>query len=361
MNEKVPAPTPPPPQPSPTRGEGALSQAAPRVTLVVTCYNYGRFLGQALDSVLAQTLRDWEAIVIDDASTDDTGAVVERYRHDPRLRIVRHERRIGNIRSYNEGLEAARGRYVAILSADDYLLRTDGLERQVAAFESDPDVGLVYSAHTIVQEGSPLRQVVPWPNDAVRPGLEEFRKLMWGNYVLHSGAMLRRAVERELGPYETGLTHTGDWDMWLRAAARHPVGYIAEPLYAYRIHGSNMFHRGLPPWRETDQVVTTVDRAFAYLPPDAPADILRARSAVRSHALLQTPWWDLHHGRRGRTWQGFLYALRRRPAVVASGELWRFLPRLLLMTAVGREPYRRATGWVERARRRPGAPAVSET
>ncbi|HSR24903.1 MAG TPA: glycosyltransferase [Candidatus Eisenbacteria bacterium] len=326
-----------------------MSSAA-RVSFVVTCYNYGRFLGQALDSLLAQTLTDWEATVIDDASTDETGDVLARYAAEPRLRVVRHAGRTGNIRSYNEGLDLAAGRYVGILSADDYLLRPDALERQVAVFESDPEVGLVYSAHAIVQEGSPVRHVVPWASAAVRPGVEEFRKLMWGNYVLHSGALLRREVERELGPYDPALTHTGDWDMWLRAAARHPVGYVAEPLYAYRIHGSNMFHRGLPPWRETDQVVAAVDRAFACLPPGAPPDLLAARSAVRSHALLQTPWWDLHHGRRRRTWQGFLYALRRRPAMVASVELWRFLPRLLLMTAVGREPYRRATARLERLR-----------
>ena len=73
----------------------------PRVSFVVTCYNYGRFLGQALDSLVAQTLTDWEAIVIDDASTDETGEVLARCAGEQRLRIVRHTERIGNIRSYN--------------------------------------------------------------------------------------------------------------------------------------------------------------------------------------------------------------------------------------------------------------------
>ena len=326
----------------------------PRVSFVVTCHNYGRFLAQALDSLLAQSLTEWEAIVIDDASTDETGAVLGRYLHDHRIRGIAHTSRRGNIASYNEGLDQARGQLVGILSADDYLLRSDALERQAAVGAARPDVGLVYSAHAIVQDGSPVRYVVPWPQDDVRSGVTEFGQLMWGNYILHSGALLRREVERELGQYVQTLTHTGDWDMWLRAAARHPVGYVAEPLYAYRIHGANMFHRGLPPWRQTDQVVATVDRAFASLPPDAPADLWAARSAVRSHAFLQTPWFDLHNGRRLRTWQGFLYALRRRPAIAASGELWRFLARLLLMTAVGREPYRRAAAGVERLLRRRG-------
>lgn len=329
----------------------------PRVTLVVTCHNYGRYLGQALDSLIGQSLTDWEAIVIDDASADGTGDVLARYRHERRLRIVRHLLRAGNIASYNEGLDMARGRFVGILSADDYLLRQDALERQAAMFDAGPEIGLVYSAHAVVQDGSPQRLVVPWPCDGVHQGAEEFRRLIWGNYILHSGALLRREVERELGPYDAALTHTGDWDMWLRAAARHPVGYIADALYAYRIHGANMFHRGIPPSHETDQVVATVERAFAYLPGDAPADLLAASAAVRVHALLQTAWFDLHNGRRSRTWQGFLYALRRRPAIVASVELWRFLPRLLLMTAVGREPYRRFAARMER--RRPVGRAAS--
>lgn len=333
----------------------------PRVSFVVPCHNYGRFLGQALDSLIAQSLTNWEAVVIDDASTDETGEVLARYLNDPRIRTVVHASRMGNIASYNEGLDLLRGDLVGLLSADDYLLRRDALERQAAVAAARPAVGLVYSAHTIIREGSPPRNVVPWPQDGVRSGSDEFRQLMWGNYILHSGALLRREVERELGRYDRALTHTGDWDMWLRAAARHPVGYVAEPLYAYRIHGANMFHRGMPPWRETDQVVATVERAFAYLPADAPRDLLAARPAVHTHAFLQTPWFDLHNGRRVRTWQGFLYALRRRPALVASGELWRFVPRLLLMTAVGGEPYRRATSWVEGLRRRPGRqPALSE-
>lgn len=321
----------------------------PIVTFVVTCHNYGRFLPEALDSLLGQTLQDLEVIVVDDGSTDDTQTVLRCYAGDPRVRVISHEASSGNIASYNEGLAAAAGLYVGILSADDYVLCDDALERQVRMFEAGEDVGLVYSAHSIIQPGAATRHVVTWPDDRVVPGLEEFRHLIWGNYVLHSGALLRRDVARELGPYDPRLTHTGDWDMWLRAAARHHVGYVAEPLYAYRIHGSNMFHRGLAPSVQTDQVLLTIERAFASLPGDAPAEP-RWRRAVVRHGALQTPWFDLHNGRRLRTWRGLLYALRRRPDLLVSGELWRFAVRLLLMTAVGREPYRRAMRWLNRRR-----------
>jgi glycosyltransferase involved in cell wall biosynthesis len=312
-----------------------------RVSLVVTCHNYGRFLDQALHSLADQTLGEWEAIVIDDASTDCTAEVLRRWSGEPRLRTVSHPRRLGNIHSYNQGLALARGDAVGVLSADDYLLRADALERQVAVFDACPEVGLVFSAHAIVGEGRPPRIVAPWPEDGVHAGLEEFRRLIWGNYVLHSGALLRSDLARELGPYDPELTHTGDWDMWLRAAARRPVGYVAEPLYAYRLHDDNMFHRGLPPARQTDQVLATVERALAALPPGVRVpDGLR----VRFHALLQTPWFDLHNGRRRRTWAGLAYGLRRDPRLIVAPELWHFLPRLLLMTAVGGAWYRRLTG-----------------
>jgi GT2 family glycosyltransferase len=325
----------------------------PAVTFVVTCYNYGRFLTDALNSVLRQTRRDLEVIVVDDASSDETPEVLGRYRDDPRIQVVRHERNAGNIPSYNEGLARARGRYVGILSADDYLLVDHAVERQVQKFEADERVGLVYSAHTVVQAGASPRYVMPWPADRIHRGVDEFRKLIWGNYILHSGAMLRADVARELGPYDAALPHSGDWDMWLRAAARHWVGYVAEPLYAYRIHGTNMFQRAMPPRYETDQVLLTIKRAYASLPADAPADLRAAMPRALRHGLLQTPWFDLHTGHRRRSWQGLLYALRRRPDLLTDAEFLRFTARLLVMTLGGQTLYRRLDERLENRRAHP--------
>src|SRR3982751_4550304 len=99
----------------------------PRVTFLVPCYNYGRYLAQALDSLLSQTLRDLELIAIDDGSQDDSMAVLSRYRDEPRVRVLHHEKNKGHIYSYNEGLALARGNYIGILSADDYCQRSDAV------------------------------------------------------------------------------------------------------------------------------------------------------------------------------------------------------------------------------------------
>src|SRR5581483_1849415 len=108
----------------------------PLVSMIVPCHNYGRFLAEAVDSLLGQTLEALEVIVIDDASSDETPAVLQRYLAEPKLQAIRHQRRHGHLVSYNEGLAQARGRFVGILSADDYCLERTALERQVGLFET---------------------------------------------------------------------------------------------------------------------------------------------------------------------------------------------------------------------------------
>ena len=313
----------------------------PRVSILVPNYNYGRFLTQAIETLLAQTLKDLEVIVIDDASTDESSQVLDQYTAHPRVRIIRHAVNRGHIRSYNEGLALARGAYVGIVSADDYCLWADALERQVAVFERFPEVGMVYSAHCMLDPDGRITRVAPRAEDGVRNGLDEFRSLLWGNYILHSGTLLKRDVQEKLGPYDPTLPQSGDWDLWLRASALSAVGYIAEPLYVYRLHRSNMQSRGIPPAQQADQNVRTLDKAFASLPPETPPDIIDARERARQHALLQTAWFDLRNGRCSRAWAGVRHALRREPAIAANPEVHRFLARLVLRTCLSQPRYER--------------------
>jgi glycosyltransferase involved in cell wall biosynthesis len=312
----------------------------PRVSFICTSYNYGRFVSRAVDSLLDQDFEALELIIIDDASTDDTAAIVARYAEHPNIRLVRHARNQGHIRSYNEGLALARGEFVAIMSADDYSVNRRAVSRAVALFDAYSAVGMVYGSHVVVEDGQVIRQVAPWPEDRVIPGRAEFRRLMWGNDILHSGTLVRRVVQDRLGPYDERLTQSGDWDMWLRIAARHDVGYVAGPLFAYRIHGVNMQKKGISPAIQAEQNVLALRRGFAALPSDAPADLLAARAAALRHARLQTGYFDLFNGRRGRAWHGIVHALRREPALILSTELNRLAARFLFMLVAGRRRYR---------------------
>lgn len=322
----------------------------PEVTFVVPCYNYGRYVAEAVESLLAQTRQELEIIVVDDASTDNTPEVLKAYRGHPRIQLLRHEQNQGHIASYNEALALAQGKYVGILSADDYCLERDALARQIALFDAHPTIGMVYAAYHVMAGRELLSTEAVFPHHGFRRGLDEFRSLMWGNYILHSGTLLRREVQDELGPYDAQLPQSADWDQWLRTCARHDVGYIPEPLYVYRIHHSNMQAKGMPPEQQLMQAVRTLERGLAALPLNPPGEIVRNKAAAMDHALLQVAWFDLFHGRRMRAVRGLTYALRARPGLWRGREFWHFLPRLALMIVVGGPSYRRSMAQLERMR-----------
>jgi len=327
-----------------------MSIAAPHVSFVVPCHNYGRFLGAALESLLAQSVPELEIIVVDDASTDETMAVALRYSGDPRVRLVRHEQNQGHLRTYDHGLSVARGAYVALLSADDVCLDRDAVAKQLALFESDMEVGIVYSGHLILRPDGTTSTVLPWPVDRIRSTRDEFADLIWGNYITHSGTLLRAEVQRELGSYDPRLPHTGDWDMWLRAAARHRVGYVAQPLYGYRMHGGNMRHRRISPAQAATESVLTLGRGLAALRSDDRESLRPALAGAMTHALLQNAWFDLAEGLRGRALGGLAFAVRRRPGMLAGGESWRLFARTLASLLIGHRRYRRVDHWLNQRR-----------
>lgn len=318
----------------------------PRVTFIVPCYNYGRFVAQAVDSLLGQSFEAMEVLVIDDASTDDTPAVLARYADNERVRIIRHVENIGNILTYNEGIALARGDYVGICSADDYCLRPDAVERQVAMFDAHPDVAFVYSAYTHVDEGgTPWCLTQPGAADSVRPGLEEFADLLQMNYVPASGTLVRRSCHDELGGYDPRLPHAGDWDLWLRLAANYAVGYIADSLYVYRMHGTNMYHTRDSPRQGVGEVLLTVRKAFETLPPNAPRALRRLRSQAIRRALLHKMWFERAFGRTRRSWETVFESAWREPTLLASPRFHLAVARNVLLTALGRPPYERLAAW----------------
>ncbi len=124
----------------------------PKVTVITPNYNYARYLPQRLDSILAQTLRDFELIILDDASTDNSRQVIESYRHDPRVRTVFNEQNSGSVfKQWNLGLRQATGQYVWIAEADDFA-EPMLLETLVNRLDRYPNVGLAMSQSWIVNE-----------------------------------------------------------------------------------------------------------------------------------------------------------------------------------------------------------------
>jgi hypothetical protein len=215
----------------------------PLVSVVVPCYNYAHYLPACLGSALNQPGVEVEAIVVDDASPDGSGEVAERLSAaDSRVRLIRHPRNKGHIATYNDGLEAARGDYLVLLSADD-LLAPGSLARAAALLEANPEVGFAYgravefSGDTPTGDAGSVRSWTIWQgHDWLQMRWRTGRGCIWSPEVV-----MRASLQRRIGGYRADMPHSGDLEMWMRAAAASDVGHIDGPDQAYyRVHTANM-------------------------------------------------------------------------------------------------------------------------
>ncbi len=222
-----------------------MTTREPIVSVVVPAYNAAAFIGEALVSVLRQTLGSLEVLVIDDGSEDETRAIVERLaREDARVRLV-HQENAGVGAARNTGIRLARGVYIAPLDADD-VWAPDKLQKQVARMEECGDgTGMVYCWSDLVDDTG--RRV-----GASRPYRVEgqvARALIVRNIVGNASVPLFRAKSlSDVGGYLTrdqqgGAQGCEDWDLSLRVAERHEVRVVAEPLVAYREVASSLSFR----------------------------------------------------------------------------------------------------------------------
>ena len=215
----------------------------PTVSVVIPCYNYGHYLPTAVRSALDQAAVDVEVIVIDDASPDGSGAVARELAADSRVRAILHPSNRGHIATYNEGLGQARGDYVVLLSADD-ALPPGSLARATAYLDAKPSVGFVYG-HPVVFRDEPPEVNLHVRSWTIWTGEEWVkRRCRTGrNCIMNPEVVMRTSVQRAIGGYDPDLPHSGDLEMWLRAAAVSDVGRVnGPPQGLYRVHDESMQH-----------------------------------------------------------------------------------------------------------------------
>jgi glycosyltransferase involved in cell wall biosynthesis len=207
----------------------------PRVSVVMAAKDYARFLPEAVESVFAQTFGDWELVVIDDGSSDDTPRVVRPYLADPRVRYFRSDR-LGQSRAKNLGVHFARGRLVAFLDADDAWEPTK-LERQVALFDANPEVGVVFCKRSLMDEAGnciPGKPTSGFPTGRVLP------QMFTQNFVCFSSCVVRREVFSHVGGFDPEWDLSIDYDLWLRVAKFYRFDFVGEELVRYRTGHGNL-------------------------------------------------------------------------------------------------------------------------
>ncbi len=211
----------------------------PRVSVVVPTYNRAHLLGTCLRSIAGQTYHDFEIVVVDDGSTDDTAQVVASLA--PRARYLWQENR-GVASALNLGIGQASGEYVSFLASDDALLEK-ALETEVKVLDENPGVGLVYSQAWEVSENgvaTSLRKPAFARGSYVRSGRKEIEGLLFWDHITSSTVMARRRCFDDVGLFDPQLCVGEDWDMWIRIAKKYDVAYIDRPLANYLKHSGNI-------------------------------------------------------------------------------------------------------------------------
>jgi glycosyltransferase involved in cell wall biosynthesis len=208
------------------------SAMTPKVSVIIPTCNRAQFLRAAVESVLNQTFQDFEIIVVDDASSDETPQAARSFA-DGRVRYLRQEPKKGQGAARNAGIRAARGEYIALLDDDDEWLPTK-LRKQVALLRALPDeVGLIYTGYYRIDAASKrvLAEVMPTERGKVYDALGR------GNWIgTCSTVLLRRRCLNKAGLFDEDLASGADYDMWLRVAREFEVDFIDEPLVRYSVH-----------------------------------------------------------------------------------------------------------------------------
>ncbi len=210
----------------------------PIVSVVMPSYNHARFIGDAVRSVLSQTFRDFELIIVDNHSGDGTDAVLGDF-SDARLRILKFHNHGIIAASRNHGLRNSSGKFVAFIDSDDVWLPAK-LEAQVASMENAPEAVLSYSRFRLLEESGEGNTVLP-RNGRYFSGTV-FRQLYLTPFVACSGVLARREAVNDAGGFSERpeLLAVEDMDLWLRLSLRGGVICASEePLFLYRVHSSN--------------------------------------------------------------------------------------------------------------------------
>ena len=254
-----------------------------KISVIIPTYNYARFVGEAVESVLNQTAPPHEVIVVDDGSTDDTAAVLAPFVRAGCIRC--HVQANGGLcRARNAGFDLATGDAFALCDSDD-AWHPEKLARQVAHLEAHPDCGLVGTA-SFSEE--PLRWAELGATAALDLPLDVH---LTRTRFCPSSALLCRSTWEAVGGFDPAAAGTSDRDYWIRCAARTRVARLEAPLTFYRVHAGSMTATKIDAMVASERAV--LDKAFASIPALRGRTFLRRRADAMAHlSAAYTLWRD---------------------------------------------------------------------
>lgn len=286
----------------------------PSISVVIPTYNYGRFLGAAIDGVLSQTLRPTELIIVDDGSTDDTEAVVSRYLHDAdgldavKIRYIK-QKNAGVCSARNRGVAESSSEFIAFADADDIWHPTK-LEKQIAKFTEDENIGLVHCA--MREFDSDTGETTAVNIDGMEGDVADELLLWERSVIIGPGGTIvvtRKAFD-DAGGFDTEMKVGEDWDFCYRVARKFKVGFVPEALVDYRSHAAAA-HRNVA---EMERGMSRFyEKAFAAA--DAETLKLRSRAYGNFYRVLSGSYFQA--GEYGAFFRCAAKSIWHRPAGIA--------------------------------------------
>ena len=206
----------------------------PQISVIIPCFNSGKYLRECLDSVLSQTSQDFEVIVVDDGSTDDTPSIIKSY--GSRVRLIRQDNK-GPSSARNAGIKIAQGNYIAFQDADDVWLPRK-LELQYRFLQENPPYLWVYSDMSTFNDKQVLQE--SWFSDRSTHEGKVLEKLINSNFIPTITVLIKKQLLLEVGGFDEKLRSCEDKELWLRLSLQYPLGRLNQVLAKRRFHAHNL-------------------------------------------------------------------------------------------------------------------------
>lgn len=208
----------------------------PLVSINIATYNRAKYITEAINSVLNQSFQNWELIIVDDGSTDETEKIINPYLADLRIRYFKNETNKNISYTRNRALTESKGKFIAILDSDDKWLDPDKLAKQISFLDKYPDHNLVGSGIVIIDdEGKKIKE------EKKLLTAEEIKQgILFRNPITHSSVLYLREVVLSLGSYDLDLNGIEDYDLWLRLGQVGKLANLSDCSTGYRKHNSNI-------------------------------------------------------------------------------------------------------------------------
>jgi len=266
------------------------------ISVIIPTYNRAKIVREAVESVLPQTYRNFEIIVVDDGSTDDTYEVLENYIREKKI-VYHYQKNSGVACARNQGIKLSQGDYIAFLDSDD-LWVPNKLERQMKLFEKNVDSGVVYSwAFSRAANGN---------IKISRPSYKGylFERLLLGNLIPNVTVVFKKRIVEKIGFFDERLKRSEDWDFWLRASEHFHFDFVPEILVEVRSFGDTITKKA----ELLDQTFLVVlDKVFSC--GDLPAEVLALKRHAYANRYLDYMTGYYRHNMVSKVWLCFMKSL----------------------------------------------------